>query len=128
VLLVEDEDPLRAVIRELLQEGGYTVIDGASPEAALAAADSYGGPIHLVLSDLVMPHMNGMEAVAKVQARRPEVKVLFMSGYTNAAAHNHTSLPVDVAFIQKPFSLDALLRKLREVFDSPAPLGKETAS
>ena len=119
VLLVEDEDSLRAVIGELLQQGGYKVIDGPTPEATLAAAEAHDGPIHLVLTDLVMPRVSGMEAAARIRARRPDVKVLYMSGYTNAAAAHQASLPANHAFLQKPFSLDVLLRKLREVLDSP---------
>jgi two-component system cell cycle sensor histidine kinase/response regulator CckA len=119
VLLVEDEDSLRAVIGELLQQGGYKVIDGPTPEATLAAAEAHDGPIHLVLTDLVMPRVSGMAAAARIRARRPDVKVLYMSGYTNAAAAHQASLPANHAFLQKPFSLDVLLRKLREVLDSP---------
>lgn len=121
VLVVEDEPALRAVIRELLQEGGYTVIDGPNPEATLAAADDHAGSIHLMLTDLVMPRVSGQEAATRVRARRPDVKVLYMSGYMDAGAEHQASLPENHAFLQKPFSLDGLLRKVREVLDSPSP-------
>jgi signal transduction histidine kinase len=119
VLLVEDEPALQAVILELLQQGGYTVIEGPTPEAALAAAEEHHGPIHLVLTDLVMPRVSGLEAVARVRCWRPDVKVLYMSGYTSAGAEHQAALPEGHAFLQKPFSFDALLRKVRDVLDSP---------
>jgi CheY-like chemotaxis protein len=119
VVLVEDDSSLRAAIRDLLREGGYTVIEGPSPEASLAAAEAHAGPIHLLLTDLVMPQMSGREATARLRATRPGVKVLYMSGYANTAAEHNGGLPEHEAFLQKPFSLGALLRKLREVLDLP---------
>jgi signal transduction histidine kinase len=119
VALVEDEPSLRAVIHDLLREGGYTVIDGPSPEASLAAAEAHSGPIHLLLTDLVMPRMSGREAATRIRTARPGVKVLYMSGYADAAAVHQGSLPEPHAFLQKPFSLGALLRKVREVLDLP---------
>jgi signal transduction histidine kinase len=119
VVLVEDEPALRAVIGDLLREGGYTVIDGPSPEAALAAAEAHGGPIHLLLTDLVMPQMSGHEAAARLTRARPGVKVLYMSGYANAAAGQQGHLLPRHAYLQKPFSLDTLLRKMHEVLGLP---------
>jgi CheY-like chemotaxis protein len=118
VLLVEDDEALRAVIGELLSEGGYRVIGGLGPEEALESAEKHDGPIHLVLTDLVMPRRSGLEVVARLATTRPRTRVLFMSGYTSTAAQNHASLPVHHAFLQKPFSQDALLRKVREVLDA----------
>jgi CheY-like chemotaxis protein len=118
VALVEDEPALRAVIHDLLREGGYTVIQGPSPEASLEAAEAHSGPIHLLLTDLIMPHLSGTEAAERLRATHPEVKVLYMSGYASAAA-GHQGLPEHHAFLQKPFSLDVLLRKVREVLDLP---------
>jgi signal transduction histidine kinase len=120
VLLVEDEEALRTVIGELLEQGGYRVIEGPSPEAALEAAAKHEGPIHLVLTDLVMPRISGFEVVARLEKARPGVRVLFMSGYTSATAQSQASLPALRAFLQKPFSGEALLRSVREVLDSPA--------
>ena len=119
VLLVEDDETLREVIRDLLEEGGYTVVDGETPEKALDAAARHAGPIHLVLTDLVMPRIGGGEAAARVHASHPEAKVLYMSGYTGAAAEHNGPLAGRQPFLQKPFSLETLLRKLREVLDSP---------
>ena len=118
VLLVEDDQALRAVIGELLTQGGYRLIGGPDPEAALQSAEKHDGPIHLVLTDLVMPRMSGLEVVARLATTRPRTRVLFMSGYTSTAAENHASLPAHHAFLQKPFSQDALLRKVREVLDA----------
>lgn len=120
VALVEDEEALRQVVHELLEESGYTVIDGPSPEAALKAAGEHAGPIHLLITDLIMPRLSGREAALRLQAVRPNVKVIYMSGYTGTAAEHHGPLEARHAFIQKPFSLDALLRKVREVLDSPS--------
>jgi two-component system, cell cycle sensor histidine kinase and response regulator CckA len=119
VLLVEDEATLRTVIREQLEEGGYTVIDGPSPEEALSAAACHPGPIHLMVTDLVMPRFNGREAATRVSTARPGIKVLYMSGYASTAAGLLGPLPSPHWFLQKPFSLDTLFRKVREVLDSP---------
>jgi two-component system, cell cycle sensor histidine kinase and response regulator CckA len=118
VALVEDEPSLRSVIHDLLREGGYSVIVGESPEASVAAAEAHAGPIHLVLTDLVMPGMSGAQAAARVQAAHPKARVLYMSGYTSSAAGYQGGLPEGHAFLQKPFSIDVLLRKVREVLDA----------
>jgi len=117
VVLVEDEPPVRSMIHELLEEGGYTVVDGDSPEASVAAAEAHSGPIHLVLTDLVMPRIGGGEAAARILRVHSGAKVLYMSGYANAAAGHQGGLPEGHAFVQKPFSLEVLLRKVREVLD-----------
>jgi DNA-binding NtrC family response regulator len=119
VLLVEDDPMLQAVIQEALQSGGYTVITGLSPEASLAAAADHTGPIHLMLTDVVMPRISGPEVAVRAKATRPGMKVLYMSGYVGAAAEHQTDLPPSAAFLQKPFSVDALLRKVRETLESP---------
>jgi len=119
VLLVEDEEALRVVIHDLLEGGGYTVIDGPNPEAALAAAERHQGPIHLILTDVVMPVLSGPQVSERFLAGRPSAKVLYMSGYTGVAARHNAPLKPGHAFLQKPFSLDTLLRKVRETLDSP---------
>jgi signal transduction histidine kinase len=119
VLLVEDDPMLQAVIQEALQSGGYTVITGLSPEASLAAAADHTGPIHLMLTDVVMPRISGPEVAVRAKATRPGMKVLYMSGYVGAAAEHQTDLPPSATFLQKPFSVDALLRKVRETLESP---------
>ena len=119
VVVIEDEPALRSAVHDMLQEGGYAVVDGETPEASLDAAAAHPGPVHLVLSDLVMPRISGADAVAFVKRRHPQVRALYMSGYANAAAGHHSGLPEGHAFLQKPFSLEILLRKVREVLDAP---------
>jgi len=119
ILLVEDEKALREMIRELLEEGGYTVLEGGSPEEALAAARSHRGPIHLMLTDVVMPRMGGRDLAAELSALRPGLRVLYMSGYTDSAIIHHGVLDAGTHFLQKPFTAHALLRKVRAVLDEP---------
>ena len=119
VALVEDEPALRQVIHDLLAEGGYAVIDGPSPAEALEAAEAHPGPIHLLLTDVVMPGLSGPEVAARLERTRPGIRVIFMSGYANAAADHNGQLPPNRAFLPKPFSFESLLRKVREVLDDP---------
>jgi signal transduction histidine kinase/CheY-like chemotaxis protein len=119
VLLAEDEKELRAVIREILDEAGYAVIESTSVEAAISIADSHAGPIHLLVTDVVMPRMSGRELALRLEALRPEMKTLYVSGYTNEAIGHHGVLASGEQFLQKPFTRDSLLRKVREVLDAP---------
>jgi two-component system cell cycle sensor histidine kinase/response regulator CckA len=120
VLLVEDDPALRLVIREALQVDGYTVVDGEDPAEALEAAASHRGPIQVMITDLVMPQLTGREAAARMRAARPAIKVIYMSGYASALPEEEEGLPDGSAFLQKPFSLDALLLKVRETLDAPS--------
>jgi PAS domain S-box-containing protein len=117
ILLVEDEKSLREMVREILEEGGYTVLEGGSPEEALAAARSHSGPIHLMLTDVVMPRMGGRDLAAELAALRPGLRVVYMSGYTDNAIVHHGVLDPGTHFLQKPFTADALLRKIRTALD-----------
>ena len=121
VLLVEDDDKVREVVAIALREAGYTVLEARSGILALAHADERREPIHLVITDLVMPGMNGRELVERWRARHPETRALFMSGYTDATAPNQGGLPAGAAFIQKPFAPSALARRVREVLEAPPP-------
>ena len=114
VLLVEDDEPLRTLAREILSIQGYTVLDAISPSEALRLADAHPGPIHLLLTDVVMPQMNGRQVADHLLAARPGLKVLFMSGYTDAAIVEHGVLEPGTQFLQKPFTPDGLSRKVRE--------------
>jgi two-component system cell cycle sensor histidine kinase/response regulator CckA len=114
VLLVEDDEPLRTLAREILSIRGYTVLDAISPSEALRLADVHPGPIHLLLTDVVMPQMNGRQVADHLLAARPGLKVLFMSGYTDAAIVEHGVLETGTHFLQKPFTPDGLSRKVRE--------------
>jgi CheY-like chemotaxis protein len=115
VLLVEDETALRTMIQEILEEAGYTVLSSASPEEAIAAAQSHPGPVHLLLSDVVMPRMGGRDLAAQVSALRPGLRVLYMSGYTDEAIVHHGMLDAGMHFLQKPFTSDDLLGRVRDL-------------
>ena len=118
ILLTEDAPALRAAAHQILERYGYTVIDAPSSTAALSMARTRTGPIHLLLTDVVMPGMSGRELAEQFTARSPEVKVLYMSGYTDDTVVRHGVLRPGTAYLQKPFTPDALPRKVREVLDS----------
>jgi PAS domain S-box-containing protein len=117
ILLTEDQPEVESVARAILSRHGYTVLSAASGEAALRTLESDGRPIDLLLTDVVMPSMSGPDLARRVQSNRPEVAVLYMSGYTDDAIVRHGVLEHGVAFIQKPFTPEGLLRKVREVLD-----------
>jgi DNA-binding response OmpR family regulator len=118
ILLVEDEDNLRNMGRLYLESEGYTVLEASDGAAAIQLASAHPGPIHLLLTDVIMPGMNGRELANYILPRRPEMKVLYMSGYTeNAIAHNGT-LDAGITLLQKPFTLPALKATVREVLDT----------
>ncbi|HBB88277.1 MAG TPA: hypothetical protein DC047_11735 [Blastocatellia bacterium] len=119
ILLVEDEDLVRDLAVEILEEFGYVVITAANGEEGLRICKEFAGGIDLLISDVVMPRMSGRELAQHISVLRPETKVLFMSGYTDDAIVRHGILEEDMAFIQKPFLPDALARKAREVLDIP---------
>ena len=121
ILLVEDEEGLRELIAELLAENGYHVLAAESPLKAIETAEGYAGVIHVLLTDVVMPQMNGPELARRVKARRPDVRVLYMSGYTEDAIANRGVLEAGVSLISKPFSQEALARKLRDLLDPRPP-------
>ena len=114
VLLVEDDEALRRTIHRVLAARGYTVLDAADGQEAVEACERYGEPIHLVLSDMVMPGMNGPDTVACIQQRRPDIAVLFMSGYSDHALLRNAPPGARLNFIQKPFTPEALARKVRD--------------
>ncbi len=115
VLLVEDEDSVRQLVRDTLVAKGYRVVEADNGEAGLAAALSHKGRIDLIISDVVMPGMGGRELVHKLAATRPDTKVLYLSGYTEDAILSEGSIESGTAFLQKPFTLQNLSRKVREV-------------
>jgi PAS domain S-box-containing protein len=118
ILLVEDADALRMMIQEMLETAGFQVLAGGSPEEALAVVEGHSGPIHLLLTDVVMPRMSGPQVAERVKAAWPGVKVLYMSGYTDQAVVHHGVLEGGSHFLQKPFTSDALLRRVIEVLDA----------
>ncbi|HZR63902.1 MAG TPA: response regulator [Terriglobales bacterium] len=122
VLLAEDSESLREMAREYMESLGYTVIEAESGEQALTLSDEYEGIIHLLLTDVVMSKMSGRELAERIREKRPSVRILFSSGYTDDAIVRHGVLEPGVAFIQKPYRPKALARKIREVLaNNPAP-------
>jgi PAS domain S-box-containing protein len=119
ILLVEDEKAVRALTALALQKKGYTLLEAASSEEAISLCEEHLGPIHLLVSDVVMPEMGGRQLAERLTALRPEMRVLFVSGYTDDAVVRHGVLQAEVAFLQKPFTMDALHRKVRAVLDGP---------
>ncbi len=117
VLLVEDDLNLRTLAREILQQQGYIVLEAEDAADALRIADQYAGSIHLVITDVVMPKMNGPTLARAIQEHRPDAKVLYMSGYTDDAIVRHGVLEPGTPFLQKPFTPGTLARKIRQVLD-----------
>jgi CheY-like chemotaxis protein len=117
ILLVEDENPVRALTRYVLQECGYTVLDAGDADEALEIAERHGDIIHLILTDVVLPGGGGRVIVEQLADARPGIKVLYMSGYTDDAVIRHGVLRAEAAFIQKPFTPVSLAAKVREVLD-----------
>ncbi len=118
VLLVEDELAVRLFATRVLREAGYTVVDAAIGDEALQLAHAHAGPIQLLLTDVVLPQMGGKALADTLVAHYPTLKVLFMSGYTDDAIVHHGRLDAGLAFLHKPFSPAALLRKVREVLEA----------
>jgi PAS domain S-box-containing protein len=123
VLLVEDEDGVRELIWKILTDHGHTVLEARHGRDALAVAAGYDHPIQLLLSDVVMPEMGAGELADQLRAERPEMKVLFISGYTSDEVVRRGISQKDAGFIQKPFTTEELMRKVREVLSAPAPAG-----
>ncbi len=117
ILLVEDDPGVRALTRSALQTAGYTVLEAANGADALALVGRHPGSIHLLLADVIMPQMGGRELAQRLAASHPELRVLYLSGYTPDAVVRHGVLEPDAAFLQKPFTVKALTRKVREVLD-----------
>jgi nitrogen-specific signal transduction histidine kinase len=120
VLLAEDEPALRRLSRRVLAQFGYTVLEAPDGEEALRLAEAYHGPIHLVLTDVVMPRLNGRDLAERVLVRHPEAKILFMSGYTDDAVVQHGVLTQEVTLLRKPFTPYALAARVRDVLDGVA--------
>jgi two-component system cell cycle sensor histidine kinase/response regulator CckA len=118
ILLVEDEPSLRVMISEILEAAGYEVLEGPTPEEALAAAGAHGGPIALMLTDVILPRMSGVQVAEALRSSRPETRVLFMSGYTDDAIGHHGILQAGTQFLQKPFTTESLLHKVRDILDT----------
>ena len=122
ILLAEDEEMVRKLARQVLEMHGYQVLEAANGGAALLICERHKEPIHLLITDVIMPEMSGRELADRLAQLRPEMKVLYMSGYTDNAIVHQGVLDEGANFIQKPFPTDALARKVREVLDAPKKL------
>jgi nitrogen-specific signal transduction histidine kinase/CheY-like chemotaxis protein len=119
ILLVEDEDVLRGLLAKFLRLYGYTVVEARHGGEALLACERHQGPIHLMVTDVVMPQMSGRELADRLTPLRPEMKIIYMSGYTEDALVQHGVADLSVAFLQKPFKPIELARQVRAVLHPP---------
>jgi CheY-like chemotaxis protein len=118
VLLVEDEESVRQLVRETLAARGYNVLEADDGQKALEIASSHADTIHMLVTDVVMPGMSGRELANLLVQTRPQIKVLYLSGYTEDAIIHQGALDSGTAFLQKPFTLQMLSRKVRDVLNS----------
>jgi DNA-binding NtrC family response regulator len=118
ILVVEDEESLLNLVAEILRDAGYNVMSAHGPKEALRLIAEHREPVHMILTDVVMPGMSGRELADLVIAGRPGTRVLYMSGYTDNAIVHHGVLDAGVTYIQKPFTPDALIKMVREVLDA----------
>ncbi len=123
VLLVEDEDGVRALVREVLARSGYTVLEARDGDEALALNERHAGPIHLLLTDVVMPRLGGSRLARRISRVRPDTRVLFMSGFADSTLVRHEVISGEVACLVKPFTPELLARKVREILDTPPLAG-----
>jgi two-component system, cell cycle sensor histidine kinase and response regulator CckA len=128
LLLVEDEAALRTATREFLSRKGYKVVEACNGEDGLRVSREYSGPIDLMISDVVMPIMSGPNLAELLVAERPQMKVLFVSGYAENTVLHHGKIDVTACLLQKPFSLEALARRIREVLNASEPMVNAAAA
>ena len=121
ILLVEDEEAVRNLTRRLLESGGYTVLQAASAEQALDVSKAHTGRLEMLLTDVILPGLSGPELARQLRGLRPQMRVLYVSGYPDDAMASQGILEAGVSFLQKPFTPETLAHKVREVLDSKAP-------
>jgi CheY-like chemotaxis protein len=117
ILIVEDEEEVRKLAGKILERQGYRILETSNGDDALLACERRKSPIHLMLADIIMPGMSGSELAKLLKPLYPEIKILYMSGYTDDAIVRHGVLEKGVNYIQKPFTMEGLARKVREVLD-----------
>jgi CheY-like chemotaxis protein len=122
ILVVEDQEPVRRLTRKILETQGYAVLAAADGPEALQMAERHAGTIHILVTDVVMPGMSGREVGRRLAAGRPEMRVLYLSGYADDSIVRHGVLEPGLAFLQKPFTPETLTRRVREVLDAPSEL------
>jgi len=115
---VEDNDALRKLACKILEQQGYSILEAKNGIEALKVSEENGDQIHLMIADVLMPGMGGREIEERLRPLRPEMKVIYMSGYTDNAIVHHGVLNPEIEFLQKPISSEALKRKVREVLDA----------
>ncbi len=126
ILLVEDEEAVRTMVSRILQNKGYTVLEARHGHEAIDICERYQEPIHLMVTDVIMPQMSGRELAERLAPMLPDMKVLYMSGYPDNTIVQHGVLEPGTAFLQKPFTLNALELKVREVLDASRQGGRDS--
>ncbi|HEX6107058.1 MAG TPA: ATP-binding protein [Gemmatimonadales bacterium] len=121
VLVVEDEEQLRDLAKRVLERAGYTVLAAEDAESAVAIADRHPGHIHLLVTDIVLPRASGRELAARLAIHRPAIKVLYVSGTSDTTIARHRMLDPGTYFLEKPFSLERLLQRVRQALGAPEP-------
>jgi PAS domain S-box-containing protein len=124
IVLVDDDEGVRAVARRILQRAGYTVLSAPDGVEALRLIGENAGKVQLLVTDVVMPGLGGRDLVAHVRDTHPELRVLFVSGYTEEGVRRHGVLDTESAFLEKPFTAERLAQKVREILDTPRPPGR----
>jgi two-component system cell cycle sensor histidine kinase/response regulator CckA len=125
ILLVEDEEAVRTMVSKILQNKGYTVLEARHGNEAIEVSERYEGSINLMVTDVIMPQMSGRELAERMAPMRPEMHVLYMSGYPDNTIVQHGVLEPGTAFLQKPFTINALELKVREILDGARKGGRE---
>ena len=118
VLLCEDDDTIREMAGRVLRDAGYTVLTAAAGPAAIACAEAHAGPLDVVVTDVIMPDMHGRELADTLRVARPDLRVLYISGYASDVISHHGVLDEGIQFLEKPFTRPVLLQRVRALLDA----------